>query len=197
MEYQVAETFHSIQTEGPLAGMPAFFIRLAGCNLECEFCDTDHSALATYTQNELVNAVVASRATVVIITGGEPFLQDISSLVEELTEGGYIVQIETNGTVAPQSPDEWLYQCEIVCSPKGKINPLLKPYITAYKVLVDNSTTPEDISSLNLCGCELFLQPQMTSDVDQQNRNILHAVELCKLFDVKLSLQYHKFINIP
>lgn len=103
---RIAETFTSVQGEGILAGTPSFFIRTAGCNLRCRWCDTPH---ASWTPRgvrrpvaELVEAAVSSGVGHVVVTGGEPLLQrEIGSLTGALRAAGLHVTVETAGTVAP------------------------------------------------------------------------------------------------
>jgi 7-carboxy-7-deazaguanine synthase len=109
----VAETFTSFQGEGPSAGQPAAFIRLSRCNLACSFCDTpytwDWSRFHPDTEarrqpaSELAAWAMAQRAGLIVITGGEPLLQQAAllPLAARLAEAGRRVEIETNGTIAP------------------------------------------------------------------------------------------------
>ena len=103
---QIKEIFTSIQSEGPFAGCPAIFVRFGGCNLACSFCDTDFttdvramSVAAIVGEVQRVKRHEESAATLVVITGGEPFLQDFRDLVLELVDECLTVQIETNGTI--------------------------------------------------------------------------------------------------
>ncbi len=108
MLYPINEIFYSIQGEGFHAGKPAVFIRLAGCNLNCPWCDTDHSKKMEMTEVEIKEkAIEMSRSTsLVVITGGEPTFYDLRPLSLVLSEGidskdiEYFceVQVETNGT---------------------------------------------------------------------------------------------------
>lgn len=100
---RIAETFHSIQGEGGLVGVPSFFIRTTGCNLRCEWCDTPYTSWHPEgewrTIDDLVAAVPA-RARHVVITGGEPLLwSNLPHLTAALRAGGRHVTIETAGTV--------------------------------------------------------------------------------------------------
>ena len=87
---QVHSIFHTIQGEGPFAGTPAVFIRLAGCNLKCPGCDTEYtSKRKEMTVAQILDAIyeVSSITTkLVVITGGEPFRQDLTRLLNALTE---------------------------------------------------------------------------------------------------------------
>ncbi len=111
---KVSEIFASIQGEGPSAGEPAAFLRLAGCNLHCQWCDTkytwdwqnyDYAREVTITQVAAVrDRLLALDPRRLVITGGEPLLQQdaLGQLLGSLTEE-WIVEVETNGTVAPQT----------------------------------------------------------------------------------------------
>lgn len=95
---KVNEIFYSLQGEGRFTGTAATFVRLSGCNLKCDFCDTAHQAGREMTEDEIAAEVTRYPATHVVITGGEPTLQLTAALVEKLHRAGKFVQIETNGT---------------------------------------------------------------------------------------------------
>lgn len=118
----VHSTFDTIQGEGPFAGHRAFFIRLAGCNLKCYFCDTDFEEGERVLIKEIVKEAHASLSQLVVITGGEPMAQDIKELVRLLLEYEWsmTVQIETSGTCFPSRLCSWRYssRLHIVISPK-------------------------------------------------------------------------------
>ena len=109
----VTETFTSFQGEGPSAGQPAAFIRLSRCNLACQFCDTPYTwdwsrfhpaaEASRRPAGELAAWALAQRARLVVITGGEPLLQQTAliPLAARLVEAGRWIEVETNGTVAP------------------------------------------------------------------------------------------------
>lgn len=105
---RLSEVFYSIQGEGPHIGKPAIFIRLAGCNLACEWCDSKFASRGTQqfdaTHEDIMNVVSKYGVCKHIVwTGGEPLLQaiDLAKPVRELKKLGYFQEVETNGTLAP------------------------------------------------------------------------------------------------
>jgi organic radical activating enzyme len=163
---RVQDIFSTIQGEGPFAGMPAIFIRLAGCNLRCLFCDTDFES-RYYDEAQRVEDVVAQvRALegplpvpLIVITGGEPFRQDIGLLLQELvmlhSGDEQHIQIETAGTLWPPSLDEmrWLplggdmreVPLSIVLSPKTpEVSPAVRVRTFAWKYIIAAGQTADD-----------------------------------------------------
>ena len=122
----VHSIFPTIQGEGPHAGRPAVFVRLAGCNLTCPACDTDYTSTRDrMSVHHVINRIatvnpVVDTPTLVVITGGEPFRQDITELINRLLEFSHEVQIETNGTLWRKSMSNIRpnHSLQIVCSPK-------------------------------------------------------------------------------
>lgn len=145
--YWVQEVFATIQGEGPLTGMPAVFIRMAGCNLRCHFCDTDfESSKWNPTLTELGEKIIDARnakwpppITLAVLTGGEPMRQPLGPLVGMLMKMGMRVQIETAGTLWDETLDVYADRGEIlfVCSPKtGVLNRRLVTHCDDYKYIV-------------------------------------------------------------
>lgn len=109
MSLQVCEIFYSIQGESVRAGYPCIFIRLAGCNLRCSYCDTVYaqSPGTQYLVEDIIKSVGRYPCRLVEITGGEPLLQEQTpDLVCELLDRDYIVLLETNGTIALDGLDK-------------------------------------------------------------------------------------------
>lgn len=98
---QINELFYSIQGEGILIGVPHVFIRLAGCNLACKWCDTKYAWVERkeMTEEEILKQVLGYPTKYVCITGGEPLIQNIEPLLEKLKSLGYFITIETNCTL--------------------------------------------------------------------------------------------------
>ena len=116
--YAIAEIFESLQGEGRNTGRPCVFVRFAGCNLKCPWCDTDHSRRFELSLEDLVKEVSAFRARSVVLTGGEPtILNGMPELVAALKEAGFWIAVETNGT----NDAGWLAFVDYVaCSPKAE-----------------------------------------------------------------------------
>lgn len=209
------EIFYSIQGEGPFIGMPAVFVRLAGCNLSCSFCDTDFSEqLSVSTPSELLKLVetaldgsLAYLRPLIVLTGGEPFKQDLNAILEALTQYGLQVQIETNGSIVYDSCDfSLLEKVIIVCSPKHvSVHRHLAPYIDAYKILVSrDSFDKAEQSALAYALTEkpIYIQPIYEGPPPDalgwrpsDSNNFEAAIELCKKHNFLLSPQLHKLIG--
>lgn len=116
--YRLVEIFESLQGEGRNMGRPCVFVRFAGCNLACPWCDTDVTRCFALSRDGLLAEVQAFRAKSVILTGGEPTIQaEMPELVSALKGAGYWIGVETNGLVAPS----WLASVDYVaCSPKAE-----------------------------------------------------------------------------
>jgi organic radical activating enzyme len=147
--YALTELFTSIQGEGPAVGRRATFVRFAGCNLACPFCDTNHQRRHEYSGPELLREICVRvgqcKSAYVVLTGGEPLLQVDHELLWALLHQGLEVGIESNGSWAAGAaygvglgPDgiEPLDRCELVVSPKGpEVDPLLIKRAAALKVV--------------------------------------------------------------
>lgn len=116
--YSLVEIFESLQGEGRNAGRPCVFVRFAGCNLACPWCDTDVKPRFTLDLSALVAEVKSFKAKSVILTGGEPTIQEgMPELVAALKREGYWIGVETNGTGDP----DWLgFVDYVACSPKAE-----------------------------------------------------------------------------
>ena len=124
MTYALAEIFESLQGEGRNTGRPCAFVRFAGCNLNCPWCDTDHSRRFELSTEDLVGELSGFRARSVVLTGGEPTLRDgMPELVAALREAGFWIAVETNGTC---DADWFAFVDYVACSPKAEFPDALR-----------------------------------------------------------------------
>lgn len=218
---EVHSTFHTIQGEGPFCGVPCVFIRLAGCNLQCPGCDTEYSSQRLTLDPETLLVIVREYRPapgLVVITGGEPFRQDLSALLRCLTRAGYYVQIETNGTLPPSDFNYSIYPSDklgayVVCSPKsGKVHPDIWDVACCAKyVLEADSMREEDGLPLRALmhsanpyvarppknwGRPIYLQPMDAKHVIENSRNIAAARDSCMKHGYVMQLQIHKLIGV-
>lgn len=136
--YKINEIFYSIQAEGYWAGRPAIFIRFSGCNLRCEFCDTEFLSGIEMSISDIMAQISNYPAKFIVITGGEPLLNDTAPLVKELKAKDYYVAVETNGTIQPKHDlFDW-----ITVSPKN--HTLKIKECNELKVVLGIDETPED-----------------------------------------------------
>ena len=188
---QLAEIFYSIQGEGSWAGTPAIFVRLAGCNLACDFCDTDYSLKFFASIDDVVAQVrsVGADCPMVILTGGEPLAQtETPALIEALCADGRRVHIESNGTIFTDLPGNvWL-----CVSPKERVDPRMAQRADEAKLIVDGRI-PEEHFALFVSKSTIFLQPE-----GNKPRNVELAIDYIKRYPqrFRLSLQTHKFVGI-
>lgn len=196
----VHSIFASLQGEGPFSGEPAVFIRLGGCNMvpPCSFCDTDYDSVSTeWDQMALADHVFGIIETkypninLVVITGGEPFLQNFDELVSWLScRKGLKIQIETNGTIDPPFGFP-LSLATIVVSPKQGASVKIRR-MDALKILVQEG---DEVEPGNIV--DTYLQPLDIKDPVQNKKNMDWCVKLCMETGYKLSLQLHKILSIP
>lgn len=214
---KVNQIFYSIQGEGPHAGRPATFIRLSGCNLSCPLCDTIHEPHKEMTVDE----IMAKLSTVkyqgvlnplVVITGGEPFTQDISDLLYALAAESYSIQIESNGTLCSKKNLDAVIgsAAMVVCSPKtDKINADLEKLIPAYKyVCKADDMMPDGLPVKCLDhpvknyvyrpkrATFIYLQPADEKDETRNRDNVKAVVNSCLTNGFNVSCQVHKIIGV-
>ncbi len=189
---KVNEIFYSLQGEGYYTGTAAVFVRLSGCNLQCPFCDTNHENGNMMTEEEIVDAVSAYPARMVVVTGGEPSLQLTESLVDALHKKGKYVSVETNGT--HQLPDnvDW-----ITLSPKdsymGEKAKVVLSRVDEVKTVFDGSHEPTWIEGAK----HYFIQPCDTGNQERNKAIVEATIEYVKRNpEWRLSLQTHKILDI-
>lgn len=178
---KINEIFYSLQGEGFWTGTPIVFIRFAGCNLQCDFCDTQHDAFTEMTEDEVLSAIQAFSIHRVCLTGGEPALQVTQSFVNLLHRNDYLVHIETNGTQTLPDGIDW-----ITLSPKT--NKTALTYADELKIVYTEGLNLEKWHSFH--AAHFFLQPCSNRNADETvNYILLHP-------KWRLSLQTHKLTGI-
>lgn len=207
---EVQEIFATIQGEGTNAGVPAIFIRLGGCNLACNFCDTEFESFRSISLGDIINEVQKLSLNsknirsynLVVITGGEPFRQPIEKLCKSLLDENFSIQIETNGTLYREIPE----QVEIICSPKNtgkgyvRIREDILKRTNAFKFLIsedckDYSDVPEvGQSDYNI---PVFIQPMDEQNAKKNRNNLEKVINLSRENNYRVSLQLHKIMQIP
>jgi organic radical activating enzyme len=219
-KYWVQEVFKTIQGEGPWAGWPATFVRLAGCNLACHFCDTDFESGTEHMDAEQITSVARVGGTRrVVITGGEPLRQPIWPLVKSLRASGIEVQIETAGTLWEELPN-YMPPPVLVCSPKtASIAKGVEAHCAHYKYIIRASDAIDPSDGLPCVSTQdparalrlyrptqkrvtVWLQPcaeysGTTMDHYRTEINAKFAAALCMKYGYRLSLQLHKIIGLP
>jgi organic radical activating enzyme len=192
------EQFYSVQGEGFYSGRPAFFIRLAGCDVGCVWCDVKESWDAGEHElkkiETIVQEVAATHADFVVITGGEPAMYDLTGLTKALKAVGCYLAIETSGVYPLSGELDW------VCfSPKKFKAPHESIYAQAneLKVIVFNKHdlkwAEQHAEKLNK-NCKLYLQTEWSKSEEMLPLIIDYIKENPKW---TLSLQTHKYINVP
>lgn len=188
----LSEIFYSIQGEGTWTGTPAVFVRLSGCNLACNFCDTDYATAFFASVEEVALRVqeLGGDCPMVILTGGEPLAQTQTlALIERLRADGRRVHIESNGTIPTQlPPDVWL-----CVSPKERVDPGMAARADEAKLIVDQRV-PQEHLALFADKPTIWLQPE-----GNKPANVALALAYAKAHPqrFRLSLQTHKFIGVP
>jgi 7-carboxy-7-deazaguanine synthase len=214
-DYLVKAIWYTIQGEGPYAGFPAIFVRFSDCNLRCFFCDTDFTGGEQLNLEQLsfriTNLIHQHRCNLVVLTGGEPMLQDLGSLIGAIPRG--LFQIETAGTIWTQGLDAHVdgRRLKIVCSPKTPgINPKIVEHCQDWKyILRQGETSLVDGLPARSTQTEgkfgniyrahkgtIYVQPCDEDDIEANAANIKLATETALTFNYRLSLQIHKLVGV-
>ena len=195
--FPIVEIFHSVQGEGHHTGTSSVFIRFGRCNLRCPWCDTEFDEWEDMTLGQVIDEVSKFDCDRIILTGGEPALQDLPTLCGALGTLGYHISIETNGTVAiPEGIVDW-----ICVSPKDQEYPevaIRQREGDELKVVY----TGQDLSmydSLRDGFDHLYLQPcyDESQGVEWNGLNFHEVFELVRSRpEWRLSLQTHKWMCV-
>lgn len=192
------EDFYTIQGEGFYQGHAAYFIRLGGCEVGCVWCDVkeswDVTAHPLVSVEEMTLRAKSNYGNIVVVTGGEPAMHDLTALTASLKKAGLRTHIETSGVYPLTGTWDW------VCfSPKKFKTPDPSVYAQAreLKIIVYNKTDfawAEDFADKVGPSCQLFLQPEWSKEKEMLPL-IIEYVKTNPKWQV--SLQVHKYMNIP
>ncbi len=192
------EAFYTIQGEGFHQGKAAYFIRLAGCDVGCSWCDVkeswDASDYPVVKPAAIVEKAGQYPCRIAVVTGGEPLMYDLSGLTKALRQAGFKTHIETSGVYSVTGAWDW-----ICFSPKKFKEPAEDIYNKAneLKVIIYNRSDfkwAETFREKVRSSCKLFLQPEWS----RQETMMPAITEYVKKHpEWEISLQIHKFMNIP
>lgn len=198
LELPVMEQFYTIQGEGNFSGRAAYFIRLAGCDVGCVWCDVkeswdreEHQITAI---TSLVESVLETNTDFCVITGGEPAMYPLDSLINTLKSNGIETAIETSGCHPLRGDIDWY-----CFSPKKFKPPTEEAYVRAneLKVVIAHPSDfawAEGHANKVSDTCLLYLQPEWS----KQERFLPKIIDYIKEHPKwRVSLQTHKFMNIP
>jgi 7-carboxy-7-deazaguanine synthase len=194
----VMEHFYTLQGEGFHQGKAAYFIRLGGCDVGCVWCDVKESWDADKHPllkiEDLLFTIKICSAKIVVITGGEPLLHDLTELTNQLHAAGFKTHIETSGSSPLSGNWDW-----ITLSPKKFKEPLPEviPHANELKIVVYNKSDfawAQKWASQVSSQCKLYLQPEW-SKASTITPSIIDYIKADPKW--QLSLQIHKYINVP
>jgi 7-carboxy-7-deazaguanine synthase len=197
-EFPVMEHFYTLQGEGFHQGRAAYFIRLGGCDVGCVWCDVKDSWDAErhekLTIGNLQLAIEKTPAKLVVITGGEPLMHNLDELTDTLQAKGFETNIETSGAHPLSGSWDW-----ICLSPKKFKAPLpgILPFANELKVVVFNKSDfdwAEEYAQQVSPNCKLYLQPEWDKAA-VITPLIIDYIKANPKWE--LSLQIHKYINVP
>lgn len=215
---EVHSIFSTIQGEGPFCGRPAVFVRLAGCNLQCPGCDTEYTAnRVRLNYASILDDIraqldrTASNANLIVISGGEPFRQNIAPFADFLIQNDFDVQIETNGSM--QIPLELSQMVTVVCSPKtAKLHPSALHRANAFKYVMkadsvneedglplqalDHRATPFIARPPKSFKGKIYLQPMDEQDAGYNADNVAAVLASAMKHNYTVQLQIHKLLNV-
>jgi len=196
-EIPLMEYFYSIQGEGFHSGRAAFFIRFAGCDIGCTWCDVkeswDINQHPLVSISNIIEDVKSSKTDFVVITGGEPAMYDLAPITKALKDLNIEIAIETSGAYPISGHIDW-----ICLSPKKFKIPLEDNYTKAHELKIIAFNNHDFKWALELGAkvndsCQKFLQPEW----DKQSDILTHVIEFVKSnVDWQISLQTHKFLNV-
>lgn len=192
------EDFYTIQGEGFFQGHAAYFVRLGGCEVGCVWCDVkeswDVNAHPATRVSDIIEKAKNSGTRIVVITGGEPAIHDLTALTTQLRAASLHTHIETSGVYPLTGLWNW------VCFSPKKFktpHPSVAALANELKVVIYNKTDfswAEEFAAQVSAECELFLQPEWSREKEMVPLIIDYVKANPKW---KISLQVHKYMNIP
>jgi organic radical activating enzyme len=192
------ESFYTIQGEGYHQGKAAYFIRLAGCDVGCVWCDVkeswDKDKHPVLRIRDIVSEAEKHPGRMAVVTGGEPLMHDCSPLTKSLHEAGFTTNIETSGSYPLTGSWDW-----ICLSPKKFKAPLpdILSLANELKVVIFNKSDfawAEKYAALVSSACKLYLQPEWEKSAVVTPMIIDYIMKNPKW---EFSLQIHKYIHVP
>lgn len=213
--------FYTIQGEGPYIGVPAIFIRLAGCNLQCPLCDTDYtSQRKRMSVNEILDHIAEMLRIVpcglTVITGGEPTRQNIGHLIIKLIKGDMLVQVESNGVLGIPStllPHIAAGGLAWIVSPKTSHIHASCQYATAFKYVISaDDLDMEDGLPKQALGHKaiprvarppegyksvIYVSPADHDDETINYANMIACRDMSMRFGYRMTFQLHKLLRLP
>ena len=191
------ETFYTVQGEGAFAGAPAYFIRLAGCDVGCVWCDVkeswDASKHPSIAVDQLAADVINAGAKICVVTGGEPLMHNLDALTQALRNGGVRTHIETSGTSPLSGEWDW-----ITFSPKKFKAPLSEFYRASHelKVIINHKS---DIEWAAEHAAQMPDQTMRYMQPEWERREAMQTLILDfirKNTQWRISVQTHKYLGV-
>lgn len=192
----IMESFYTIQGEGNYAGTPAYFIRLGGCDIGCHWCDVkeswDENTHPKMSIDQIINEI-PKEVKLVVITGGEPCMYDLTTLTSKLKSKGIQTNLETSGAYEIKGAFDW-----ICLSPKKRKLPLESSLKKAHELKIiiynqDDFKFAEHFANQVSSSCKKYLQVEWSKRNQFQNK-ILDYVMKNPTWNI--STQIHKYLNI-
>ncbi|RYV01757.1 7-carboxy-7-deazaguanine synthase QueE [Shewanella sp. OPT22] len=221
MQYPINEVFETIQGEGSHTGIPAIFVRLQGCPVGCSWCDTQQTwdvlsenkvdkelviqvdgTVGRWAEHDAISLINAFErkgfnAKLVVITGGEPCIHDLTELTTKLNDAGYLTQIETSGTFEVLCSDETYVTVSPKINMKGGYNVLQQALDRANEIKhpIAKQSHIDELDEL-LGNTELKNKTVCLQPISQKPRATELAMRVCIERNWRLSVQTHKYLNI-
>lgn len=194
----IMEHFYTLQGEGVYAGVAAYFVRLAGCEVGCHWCDIKESWTVSAHQYmeiaDIVKLVQKSGAKIVVITGGEPTMYSLVELTDAVHSAGLRIHIETSGAYPFSGTFDW-----VCLSPKKFLPPKTEYYTIAneLKIIVFNESDfawAEKHAALCAPNCALLLQSEWDKKAEMYPKIVAYIQQNPQW---RMSIQTHKYLDIP